>query len=472
MDFNKKDFYGIVAKERKQVQITIDQDCNVPDTKPDVEKMIQTKGLVIMQETEMMVDRIRIKGEFHFSGLYGTIDARTYLESLDFVLPFEEYIHMDGAVPTDYVKVSYVIDDINTVLINSRKLSIRILLTLTLHVNEEIKEEGIIDVLGDGISSLKKEVQVTDLIVNKKDIARMKEELVLPANKSNIYEILWSQVELENVQGKLKDHSIDIQGDMHVFILYLGEDEQLPVQYARWEIPLHTELECYECAPGMIGKIHISLGNHQLEIRPDVDGEERVVSVDATLECDIKVYEDQVLSYVGDCYTMQKTLDDVEGKEQGLQVEGVLMADVLFLSSEDQNPVMSSSYMEPFSYFIEAKGLMKEDDYQLDVMLDHISATPTEGDEIEIKANVIFDFISFHKKAEKIMTNVSEQPLDYEELQKIPGIVGYIVKDGDTLWSIAKRYFTTVDDIRDQNEGIEEVKPGDKLLIVKEIEWN
>ena len=32
MDFNKKDFYGIVAKERKQVQITIDQDCNVPDT--------------------------------------------------------------------------------------------------------------------------------------------------------------------------------------------------------------------------------------------------------------------------------------------------------------------------------------------------------------------------------------------------------------------------------------------------------
>lgn len=33
----------------------------MPDTKPDVEKMIQTKGLVIMQETEMMVDRIRIK---------------------------------------------------------------------------------------------------------------------------------------------------------------------------------------------------------------------------------------------------------------------------------------------------------------------------------------------------------------------------------------------------------------------------
>ena len=58
MDFEKKEFYGIVAKAKKQMQITIDQDCNVADTKPDVEKMIQTRGIVKIQETEMMVDRV------------------------------------------------------------------------------------------------------------------------------------------------------------------------------------------------------------------------------------------------------------------------------------------------------------------------------------------------------------------------------------------------------------------------------
>lgn len=73
MDFEKKEFYGIVAKAKKQMQITIDQDCNVADTKPDVEKMIQTRGIVKIQETEMMVDRVRIKGEFVFQGLYGTM---------------------------------------------------------------------------------------------------------------------------------------------------------------------------------------------------------------------------------------------------------------------------------------------------------------------------------------------------------------------------------------------------------------
>ena len=64
MDFEKKEFYGIVAKAKKQMQITIDQDCNVADTKPDIEKMIQTRGMVKIQETEMMIDRVRMKGEF------------------------------------------------------------------------------------------------------------------------------------------------------------------------------------------------------------------------------------------------------------------------------------------------------------------------------------------------------------------------------------------------------------------------
>lgn len=239
--------------------------------------------------------------------------------------------------------------------------------------------------------------------MNKKDIARLKEELVLPANKANLYEILWSQIDMENLQGKIGDHVIEIQGTMHVFLLYLGEDDQMPVQYARWEVPVATEMECYECAPGMVGRIGLTLGSQQLEVRPDADGEERVISVDATLDCDIKIYEDQTLSYVDDGYTMRAKLipeykifdfetligknqaimktvknfpikqepgkllqvltvkgscsvDDVEVTEQGLKAEGVWMADVLYLSTDDQMPVMSDSYMEPFSFLSRQRG--------------------------------------------------------------------------------------------------------------------
>ena len=258
------------------------------------------------------------------------------------------------------------------------------------------------------------------------------------------------------------------------------------------------------------------LGGQQFEIRPDEDGEERVISLDVTIDCDIKIYEDHKISYIDDGYSMEQTLipeyhmfdfetligknqavmkagkrfrmeqdpgkllqvlsvkgsvtvDDVEMTDQGLTVEGVWMADVLYLSTEDTTPVMSSSYMEPFMFFVEAKNLTGNEDYQLDVRVDQMTAVPTEGGEIEIRVSVLFDFISFYKTRQRVMVDIKEEPLDYEKIREIPGIVGYVVKDGDTLWSIAKSYFTTVESIREQNEELGDIKPGDKLLIVKEI---
>ena len=39
--------------------------------------------------------------------------------------------------------------------------------------------------------------------------------------------------------------------------------------------------------------------------------------------------------------------------------------------------------------------------------------------------------------------------VDYEKEERMnqPGIVGYIVKDGDDLWSLAKKYSTTEESI-------------------------
>ena len=60
-------------------------------------------------------------------------------------------------------------------------------------------------------------------------------------------------------------------------------------------------------------------------------------------------------------------------------------------------------------------------------------------------------------------------PIDMEELEKRPGIVGYIVKEGDDLWSLAKNYSTTKEGIMEVNElSSEDIKTGDKLLIFKE----
>ena len=64
---------------------------------------------------------------------------------------------------------------------------------------------------------------------------------------------------------------------------------------------------------------------------------------------------------------------------------------------------------------------------------------------------------------------ITFQKISQEEQEKRPGITGYIVRNGDSLWDLAKRYQTTQESICKVN-GLEdgEIKTGDKILIFKE----
>ena len=56
-----------------------------------------------------------------------------------------------------------------------------------------------------------------------------------------------------------------------------------------------------------------------------------------------------------------------------------------------------------------------------------------------------------------------------DKKKRLPGVIGYIVKKDDTLWSIAKNYYTTVDRIRQINAlESDMIATGDKLVILKE----
>ena len=60
--------------------------------------------------------------------------------------------------------------------------------------------------------------------------------------------------------------------------------------------------------------------------------------------------------------------------------------------------------------------------------------------------------------------------VDMKKLQELPGIVGYIVQPEDSLWTIAKKFHTTVGNIITTNElADDQVKEGQRLLLVKEI---
>ncbi len=113
-------------------------------------------------------------------------------------------------------------------------------------------------------------------------------------------------------------------------------------------------------------------------------------------------------------------------------------------------------------------GINADSIWQMNLGLEQLTAVMLGGDSVEVKAVIAADLLVLQPIREQVVTGVKVEPLDMQKLQQMPGIVGYIVQPGDSLWKIAKKFHTTVDNIKETNGLTEdEIRPGDKLVLIK-----
>ena len=515
MELRKESVQMLHVKSRATSQVTFDADYNVPDAKPDMGRLIQSKGDIVMDEVRLSEGKAFISGNLNADVLYvGEEDQKVC--SLAAKLPFDETLNLEGIAGGDKMCLKWEIEDLSVHMIHSRKLNIKAIVTFYAVVDEMTGIQLPVEISEDGISVKKKKVQLMSLMVHKKDTLRIKDEVTLASNKPNIDMLLWNTIEVRGLDLRLEDNMIKARGELAVFVLYSGEDEENPLQWAEYVLPFNTELDCTGCTADMIPNIAASVMHQSIEVKPDADGEERVLSVDVVLELDMKLYREEEHDLVLDVYSPLKEcilqgkeeclesllvrndskcrvsdrieLKESQGKilqichssariqiertepaDNGIQIEGVLHISFLYVKADDTIPFDTWQGMIPFSYLLEGNEASADMVYGLTSAVEQLSIGLLGSDEIEIKAVLAFN--SFLKKPVRIM-NIEEvefAPIDMEEVERRPGITGYIVREGDALWDLAKRYSTTVEGIMEVN-GLEkdEIKPGDKILIFKE----
>lgn len=519
MKVEKKAIRSGILKLEKNVQITLDEDMNVPDTRPDVEKIVESRGEVHIDETEVMVDRIRIRGTFLVQILYMSAEKEQRVSCMEHEFSLEEFMNVEGAESSDTAKVVADLEDLTVSIINSRKCGIRSVLFF--HIN--ISEMKFVDCTTgvekkDTVQCLYESMPMTEIIMNKKDIQRIKADVSLPAGKPNIKEILWNSMQLRDVDIRMMEGKLAIRGELFLFVLYQSEEEQDPVQYYDWEIPFTNELECSDSQENLIGNIAVLLGNHQSLIKPDIDGEPRDVEVEAVLELDLKAYREFQLPLLKDMYANNRRLklktrpivfenlifqnnaktkvvqripaegevhkllqvlnvegtvriEDVQFTEQGISTEGLIFCKVLYIAGDDGAPLQSKEVVIPFDYVVETQSVGVSDRCEIRGVLEQIGGYVVDGNELEIRAVAGIYVTGFSPKSLEMIDEVEEIPYEEEELAKIPSITGYVVKPGDTLWMIAKRYGTTIEKMKQYNENIADpLEEGQKLFLLKEME--
>jgi len=171
----------------------------------------------------------------------------------------------------------------------------------------------------------------------------------------------------------------------------------------------------------------------------------------------------QVVHCEGNIYT-----EDVKATSEGLKIAGILVLKILHITGEDEMPYASVEEQIPFQYTMEVPGLEETDHCSIQSAVEQIQVQLLDGEEMEVKANLGFQTTAFRPVPVELMEDIEAASLDPENWNRIPGMVIYIVKPGDTLWNIGRRYYIPVEQIKKLN-GLESdmLQIGQRLFLIK-----
>lgn len=521
MELLMKNIHMCRQAKHARTQITIDEDFNVPDVRPDVEMIIQSKERVVQENVRTESGRVYVDGFMEVSILYMDDTRERQIHRLDVKIPFEESFAVEGLETGETVRLHHETEDLNVSLINSRKLAVRGLLSFSASVDEIYDMSAAVETQTKiRTCERRKKLELMQLEVQNKDILRLKEEMPLAPNKPNIREILWENIQMRSCRTRVMDGKIAVQGKLFLFVLYRAEDEKESVQWMEYSVPFEGEVACGECSPDMVPDIEVTPAQMELSAKEDTDGELRLLHLDGVLELEIRLYGNEEAEILEDVFSPDQELelsvsdevyeslvmrneskckaggkiriqparprilqicncngsikvDKAEIVPGGIQIEGAIPASILYISADDAMPFAILDGIVPYSHLVEVQGLTPDCRFTLNTGLEQLSATMTDSEEIEVRAAVSLNVFVVRPEHQTCIHEIREKEYDLQKLEDIPGITGYLVQEGDTLWKLAREYCLMPEQIMEMN-GLEseELKKGQCLVLMKNVMIN
>ena len=515
MELKQCHIHGKYKKCEAKNQITIGSDYGVPEGKGDVSEILQKFGELCVEEVQTEKGKIRIHGIFKVPILYVTERANRVLDSFVMEFPVDEILYMEDVATGDNLKIDWNLEDFRVHIIHPGKLSVKAVVTL---YGEVVSADT--KLLTEGLENGEKNpVKVGNFIMaepvlERRDSYRILDEITLPANKPNVADIVWKDLQLRGLEISKGNGTLSLKGELLSSILYEGEGDETHIQWIEQTIPFHGSIEVAGMEGQMPGWIDVSIAHHNIDVKPDYDGELRMFQLEMLLELHIHMFEEKQCSYLLDTYDSKDlwqlqrevlhyekvrmcgvTKCSIEGKEnipedakilqiighhgeflnketkvvsEGILCEGTFLVQVLMISADDAKPFESSMIKIPYSQMIEVSGMEKEDRYSVLESVDQVSVSMIDGNHLEIRGRLKFEVCILQKCSLENITGIEVLPYDEEAYEKMPGMKIHFVQQEESLWQIAKNHRTTMEEIQKCNElSGEEIYPGQKLLLVK-----
>lgn len=491
-----------VICEKKEM-INIQGDMIVPDSKPDILNTITTSGNVCLYKKEVMDGKIRLDGNILTYIMYLADGSSDNVRGLNTGLDFSETMNIPELEAGMNVDVVPTIKFIECKVINGRKIGIKVTLEMFMKVYSKESVEIVTGLSDENIQVLSQNMKLNSLLGDGSTKAFVKENVTIP-NTDNLAEILNMQICLVDKDIKISYNKVLAKSEVEVKMAYLTEDGRICKLQTR--LPLVGFIDMPNIKEENICETTYMIRN--ILVKPN-SIEEHSVYIEMEVEISCMAYEEKEIRTIQDMYcpgqkmnfnkTMVNTITDKQFKrnicnirekvnvpelESGTIVdvginpiinkenrlngkivfEGELELNFIFTDNSAVG-VNSKKMTVPFEQTIDGVPENCRTDTNIEVNSQEFL---NQAGVVSVNSDLNFETDSYRTAAIPVINDITSTP--EEDLEDYSVII-YVVKAGDTLWKIAKRFGSTVDDIVRVN-GIERpdrLNVGEKIYIPKYV---
>ena len=495
--------------ERKKKEIELETAVIVPDVKPDIIKPIDLSGTICIYKKELINGRVKIDGSIDSNIIYLADSEDESIRGLNSNIDFSEFIEIDNEIINADIDVNIEIKDMECNILNGRKINLKAIIEINLRIYSNDGINILKDIKGvSGLQKLDKVMQLNSMTGKNSTKSIAKENIIL-APEEKIVEILKKEIRIINKDFKLSYNKIVAKAEVDIKILYLNSEGK--IKFVEKILPIAGFIDMENVTEENICDVKYCVKNILVKLNNE---NENSFYVEIEVEINCFVYETKDIEIIQDVYTPLSTLtykdktitamvglqninDEYQINEQIMDpeicdsniyntsittninnirivenraiCEGEAIVSFLY-GNLDNNNINKKDFRFPINYEVNILEGMQED--SLDILIDVDGyEIKKETTNIKLNINLKINIKMFKTVKIDIIDDIEEKEIEKKEEYSI---IIYFVKEGDTLWKIAKRFGSTIEDIKKVNniENVDEIKKNEQLFIPRYIEKN
>lgn len=493
MDFIRQSLNLSMPVSKGAVEFGVDGDIIVPDVLPDILKVIQVDGNAAVSEKKVVDGKLSVEGHLDLKILYIPDDDTSKIKSIITSFSFSHTLSATAMEENTYADLSVDVSKVEFQLTNSRKLKVKSVISLMYNIFNCQALEIATDTEEDSLR-LKRNCATVCSFVDFKDTQFLvRESLEIPAGQSSIKDILKLDASVYDTEVKIIAGRVILKGICGICVLYTDNEEC--IKYCDFEIPFTEIIEVEEVLETHICDVEYCVKEIMYHAETDSDGDVRIVVTEIIIGAKINAFEKTDIEYIEDCYYPGKTMkftcenkkmeglvchssanltireilesdknspsisgiyslfakpvvDSVKCENGRACVEGKVICYCLYVCQGGEMPVYSTKHELRFCENIEADGCDANSFCNVKADITHKNYAINSAGETEVKLSLTLDIMVLKSIDLPVLSEFEIS--DVEQTDK-KGIVIYFAEDNDSLWSVAKKYTVSEEEIAKLN---------------------